>query len=74
VILGNMRQRGGIVLAIILLGTPISLAIWLTWSPVVALCVYAGAILSVLALLLLSINQTPPCSGDRDAQEGDSDP
>ncbi len=69
--LGNMRQRGGIILAIVLSAPPVALVIWLTWSAVAALCIYAGAILAAAALLLLSIRQTPRTGTAPDPGEED---
>jgi hypothetical protein len=66
-----MRQRGGIILAIVFFGTSIALAIWLTWKSAAALCIYAGAMLAVIALVLLSIWQTP-VGTDRDREEEDA--
>jgi hypothetical protein len=69
--LGNMRQRGGIILSIVLSGTSAAVVVWLTWSRVVAAYIYIGVMLASGALLLLSIMQTQNPGIDRDC--GDED-
>ena len=69
--LGNMRRRGGIILAIVLSASPIALIIWLIWGAVAAIRIYAGAILAATALLLLGIKQTPATGTEEESCGGE---
>jgi hypothetical protein len=72
VILGNMRQRAGIILTIVLSGTFAAPVIWLKWRAVAAVCIYIGSFLAAAVLLLLSIRQTQVTGTDREAGEAAS--